>query len=154
MRKVGRKGQDTAELFFDECRVPVANIIGAPGHGLSAVVRNLPRERLAIAVAGVAVARHALGLTLEHLQHRVAFGQPLARMQSVRMTLADLHVDLEITSAYVDQCVLALNADELSVVEAAGIKAKATERPWELARTQALPSGSSRTCTDSQSSRW
>jgi len=135
MRKIGRKGQDTAELFFDECRVPVANIIGEPGHGLSAVVRNLPRERLAIAVAGVAVARHALRLTLEHLQHRVAFGQPLARMQSVRMTLADLHVDLEITSAYVDQCVLALNADELSVVAAAGVKAKATELQWRAVDT-------------------
>jgi alkylation response protein AidB-like acyl-CoA dehydrogenase len=56
-------------------------------------------------------------------------------MQSVRMTLADLHVDLEITSSYVDQCVLALNADELDVVTAAGVKAKATELQWRAVDT-------------------
>jgi len=135
MSKIGRKGQDTAELSFDECRVPVTNILGEAGRGFAAVVRNLPRERLAIAVSAMASARHALILIRAHLGQRVAFGQPLAQMQSVRMTLAELKVDIDVIGAYVDQCVLALNAGDLSAEEAAGAKVRATELQWRAVDT-------------------
>ncbi|MDI9933225.1 acyl-CoA dehydrogenase family protein [Rhodococcus sp. IEGM 1354] len=132
MHKIGRKGQDTAELFFDDCRVPVSNIIGEPGRGFGAAVGNLPRERLSIAVSGVASARHALTLGLEHLTQRIAFGEPLADMQSIRMMLAHLHIETDILETYIDRCVLALNDGQLTAEEAAGVKAKATDLQWEV----------------------
>lgn len=132
MTKIGRKAQDTAELYFSDCRVPIANIIGEPGRGFGHVIANLPRERLSIAVSAVASARHALGLALEHTTQRIAFGAPLAQLQSVRMTLGELHTDILVLQHYVDQCVHALNRGELSAEEAAGAKVKATELQWTV----------------------
>ncbi len=96
MHKIGRKAQDTAELFFEDCRVPVSNIIGEPGRGFGCAIANLPRERLSIAVAAVASARHALALGLDHVRQRNAFGGPLAQLQSVRMQIAEMHTDIEV----------------------------------------------------------
>lgn len=135
MNKIGRKGQDTAELFFDNCRVPVANVIGEPGRGFASTVRNLPRERLSIAVSGVASARHALRLARDHLGQRMAFGAPLSQMQAVRMVLADLHTDTEVVGAYLDACIMAVNEGELTAAEAAGAKAKATDVQWRVVDT-------------------
>ncbi|OBB26085.1 acyl-CoA dehydrogenase [Mycolicibacterium peregrinum] len=132
MHKIGRKAQDTAELFFEECRVPVSNIIGEPGRGFGCAIANLPRERLSIAVAAVASARHALALGLDHVRQRNAFGGPLAQLQSVRMQIAEMHTDIEVLSEYVDRCVVALNDGELTAAEAAGAKYKATELQWEV----------------------
>lgn len=132
MHKIGRKAQDTAELFFDECRVPLANIVGEPGRGFGCAIANLPRERLSIAVAAVASARHALDLGLEHVRQRTAFGAPLAQLQSIRMQVAELHTDITILQEYVDRCVLALNDRDLTADEAAGVKYKATELQWEV----------------------
>ncbi|WP_342661432.1 Acyl-CoA dehydrogenase (plasmid) [Rhodococcus ruber] len=132
MHKIGRKGQDTAELFFNDCRVPVTNIVGEPGRGFASAIGNLPRERLSIAVSGVASARHALALGLEHLTQRIAFGKPLADMQSIRMTLADLHIETDMLETYVDRCILALNEGDLTAEEAAGAKAKATDLQWRV----------------------
>ncbi|MEV7863791.1 acyl-CoA dehydrogenase family protein [Streptomyces hirsutus] len=132
MDKIGRKGQDTAELFFDDCRVPVGNIIGEPGGGFTHVKASLPRERLSIAVSGVASARHAFGLALEHTRERTAFGAPLAQLQSVRMALAEMHTDIAVMQEYIDRCVLALDAGELTPEEAAGAKYKATELQWDV----------------------
>lgn len=132
MHKIGRRGQDTSELFFSDCRVPVANILGEAGRGFGHAVVNLPRERLSIAVAGVASARHALGLALEHTRDRTAFGGPLSQLQSVRMTLGDLHTSIELTQAYVDRCVEALAQEELTADEAAAAKVAATELEWTV----------------------
>jgi alkylation response protein AidB-like acyl-CoA dehydrogenase len=130
--KVGLKAQDTAELFFEECRVPVSNIIGEAGRGFGCAIANLPRERLSIAVAAVASARHALALGLDHVRQRNAFGGPLAQLQSVRMQIAEMHTDIEVLSEYVDRCVVALNDGELTAAEAAGAKYKATDLQWEV----------------------
>lgn len=132
MHKIGRRAQDTAELFFDDCRVPVSNIIGEPGRGFGCAIANLPRERLSIAVAAVASARHALELGLEHARQRSAFGAPLAQLQSVRMQIAGMHTDIVVLQEYVDRCVVALNDGELTAAEAAGAKYKATELQWEV----------------------
>lgn len=130
MRKIGRKGQDTAELFFSDCRVPVANIIGEPGRGFGSIIANLPRERLSIALLAQASAKVALDLALAHATERVAFGAPLADMQSIRMTLGELHTDIAVMQEYLDRCVLALNQGDLTPQEAAGAKWKATELQW------------------------
>jgi acyl-CoA dehydrogenase len=132
MHKIGRKAQDTAELFFDDCRVPVANIIGEPGRGFGHAIANLARERLSIAVLGLASAQRSLAIALEHTTTRVAFGAPLAQLQSVRMLLADMHIDVEIMQQYLDRCVDALNSGTLTATEAAGAKLKATELQWQV----------------------
>ncbi|WP_067865877.1 acyl-CoA dehydrogenase family protein [Nocardia shimofusensis] len=132
MHKIGRKAQDTAELFFTDCRVPVTNILGEPGRGFGSAIANLPRERLSIAVSAVASAAHGLSLVLDHVRSRVAFGAPLADLQSVRMSIADMHTDVQILQHYIDGCVTALNRGELSAADAAGAKYKATELQWNV----------------------
>jgi alkylation response protein AidB-like acyl-CoA dehydrogenase len=132
MRKIGRKAQDTAELFFADCRVPLANLLGEPGRGFAHAVANLPRERLSIALSGLASARHALGLALDHTVERVAFGGPLVQLQSVRMALGGMHTDIVVLQEYLDRCVIALNDGELSPEEAAGAKYKATDLQWQV----------------------
>ncbi|WP_104103177.1 acyl-CoA dehydrogenase family protein [Arthrobacter sp. 08Y14] len=132
MRKIGRKAQDTAELFFQDCRVPLSNIIGDPGRGFGHAVVNLPRERLSLAVAGVASAAHALSLTLTHVKERVAFGAPLAALQSIRMNVAEMHTDIQIIQSYIDRCITELNSGTLSADDAAGAKYKATDLQWDV----------------------
>jgi acyl-CoA dehydrogenase len=133
MHKIGRKGQDTAELFFTDCRVPVRNVIGAPGKGFAAVRERLARERLSIAVLGVASAAAAFGMALDHTRERQAFGAPLSSLQSVRFALADMHTQIQIGRTYIDRCVLALNDGELSAEEAAGAKYWTTDLQWQVA---------------------
>ena len=82
--KMGQHAQDTAELFFDDARVPAANLLGAEGEGFRHLTSNLPQERLSIAVSGVAAARAALDWTLEYVQQRTAFGQPIGSFQNSR----------------------------------------------------------------------
>lgn len=132
MHKIGRKAQDTAELVFTNCRVPAANIIGEPGRGFGSAIANLPRERLSIAVSGVASAAHALSLALDHVRSRVAFGAPLADLQSVRMAIAEMHTDIQVLQHYVDGCVEALGCGDLTADDAAGAKYKATELQWDV----------------------
>ncbi|MFE5703269.1 acyl-CoA dehydrogenase family protein [Rhodococcus koreensis] len=132
MHKIGRKAQDTAELFFTDCRVPLVNIVGEPGRGLSTAIRNLPRERLSIALSGVASARHAIDLALQHTRDREAFGARLADLQAVRIALAEMHTDTLVLQSYVDRCVEALNQGDLSADEAAGAKYQATELQWTV----------------------
>jgi alkylation response protein AidB-like acyl-CoA dehydrogenase len=125
--KIGMHAQDTAELFFSDHRVPVANLLGEEGKGFSYLVRNLPQERLAIATIAVAAARAAFGWTLAYVKERKAFGQPVGSFQNSRFVMAELHSEIEIATTYVDQCVLAHNAGELSADEAATAKWWCTE---------------------------
>lgn len=130
--KVGLTAQDAAELFFDDVRVPADNLLGEEGGGLRALMRNLPRERLGIAVAAQCSAEAAFGWTVDHVKQRVAFGRPLAQQQSVGFTLADLRTRVEVTRAYVDRCVRELNAGTLTAVDAAKAKLWATEMQWQV----------------------
>jgi alkylation response protein AidB-like acyl-CoA dehydrogenase len=130
--KVGRRAQDTAELFFDDVRVPAADLLGEPGRGLAQLMRNLPRERLSIAVSATAAAEHALSLTLEYVRERRAFGQPIGSFQANRFALADLHTRVRGARVYVDRCIEALGRGELGDAEAAGVKALTTELQFEV----------------------
>jgi acyl-CoA dehydrogenase len=132
LAKIGRKAQDTAELWFSDCRVPVGNLIGEPGRGLRNTILNLPRERLSIAVTAVASARQAFQLALEYARGRTAFGAPLTERQSVRMALGEMDTEIRIMQSYIDCCVLALDMGSLTVAEAAGAKYKATELQWQV----------------------
>jgi alkylation response protein AidB-like acyl-CoA dehydrogenase len=127
LHKVGLHGQDTAELHFDDCRVPVDNLLGSEGEGFRYLTANLAQERLSIAVAGIAAARSALDHTLRYVQEREAFGQPIGRFQNTQFVLAEVATEVEVTEHYVDRCILALNAGELSAADAAKAKWWATE---------------------------
>ncbi len=132
LMKIGRHGQDTAELFFDDCRVPAQNLLGQPGGAFPVLMTKLGRERLSIAVVAVASARAALGLALRHCRERQAFGQPIGQFQVLRHQLAELHTEVQIAQGHVDACVQALNGRTLSAVDAAGAKYWTTELQWRV----------------------
>ncbi len=125
--KVGLHAQDTAELFFTDVRVPAANLLGREGEGFRYLVSNLPQERLSIAASGVAAARYALDVTLAYCKERTAFGQPIGSFQHSRFTLAELATEVEIGQAFVDACVVELNAGRLTAERAAMAKWWCTE---------------------------
>jgi alkylation response protein AidB-like acyl-CoA dehydrogenase len=125
--KVGLHAQDTAELFFNDVRVPVANLLGVEGKGFAHLVDNLPQERLSIAVSGVAAAEAALRWTLDYVKQRTAFGSPIASFQNTQFELAEMRTEIDVSQTFVDRCVDALNARELTVEEAAEAKWWCTE---------------------------
>jgi alkylation response protein AidB-like acyl-CoA dehydrogenase len=126
--KLGQHAQDTAELFFHDVRVPVANLLGGEeGQGFNQLVHNLPRERLSIAIAGVAAARAAIGWTLDYARQRKAFGSPIGSFQNSKFALAEMDTELDLAQHYVDDCVRALNAGELTAIDAAKAKWWCTE---------------------------
>jgi len=125
--KIGTHAQDTAELFFTDVRVPAANLLGDEGMGFRHLVGKLPQERLSIAATAVAAARAAFDETLAYIGERTAFGQPIGTFQHSRFTMATLATEITIAEHFVDRCVLALNAGELTAVEAAMAKWWCTE---------------------------
>jgi alkylation response protein AidB-like acyl-CoA dehydrogenase len=125
--KVGMHAQDTAELFFDDVRVPVENRLGEEGQGFRYMTANLAQERLSIAIAGVAAARGALAHTLEYVKERTAFGQPIGSFQHSRFALAEMATEIEIATQFIDQAVLALNDGALTPEDAAMAKWWSTE---------------------------
>ena len=125
--KIGFHAQDTAELFFNDVRVPVANRLGEEGEGFRQLVTNLPQERLSIAATAVAAARAAFDWTLAYSKERTAFGQPIGSFQNSRFRLAEMATEIEIAQTFIDRCVLALNAGELTAEEAAMAKWWCTE---------------------------
>ncbi|WP_169988819.1 MULTISPECIES: acyl-CoA dehydrogenase family protein [unclassified Microbispora] len=128
LEKVGMHAQDTAELFFENVRVPVANLLGGEeGQGFFQLMNNLPQERLSIAVAAVAAAETVLEQTIEYCRNRTAFGRSIGKFQNTRFLLAELATEVEIARHYVDKCVRALNARELTAVDAAKAKWWTTE---------------------------
>ena len=125
--KVGMHAQDTAELFFQDVRVPVENRLGEEGHGFTYLTANLSQERLSIAIAGVAAARGALEETVAYVKERQAFGQPVGSFQNSRFALAEMATEIELATVFCDQAVLALNDGQLSPEDAAMAKWWATE---------------------------
>ncbi|HZL48160.1 MAG TPA: acyl-CoA dehydrogenase family protein [Solirubrobacteraceae bacterium] len=122
LEKIGQHSQDTAELSFADVQVPVENLLGEEGEGFRYLVSNLPQERISIAASAVAAAEAALGWTLDYVRERQAFGQPIGSFQSSRFTLAEVRTEIEIARAYIDRCIEALNAGELTPEDAAMAK--------------------------------
>jgi long-chain-acyl-CoA dehydrogenase len=125
--KIGMHAQDTAELFFSDLRVPVVNRLGEEGQGFRYLVTNLPQERLSIAATGVAAAQAAFVQTLAYVQERKAFGQPVGSFQNSRFRMAEMATEIQIAQSFIDRCVPALNAGELTADEAAMAKWFCTE---------------------------
>ena len=127
LEKLGQHSQDTAELFFTDVRVPIANRLGNEGEGFTLLVRNLAQERLSIAISGLAAARAALDWTIDYTRNRSAFGQPVAQFQNTKFKLAEVATEVEVTQSFVDRCITELNANNLTVEEAAMAKWWCTE---------------------------
>jgi alkylation response protein AidB-like acyl-CoA dehydrogenase len=127
LQKIGQHAQDTAELVFDDVVVPAENLLGDEGQGFGYLVSNLPQERLSIAASAVAACEAALGWTLDYVRERHAFAQPIGSFQSSRFTLAELRTEIEIARVFIDRCVTALSAEELSAEDAAMAKWWCTE---------------------------
>ena len=133
--KIGQHAQDTAEIFFNDVRVPVANRLGEEGSGFRQLVTKLPQERLSLAVNAVAAARAAFGWTLEYCKERTAFGQPIGSFQHNRFKLAEMRTEIDLGQVFVDRQVEALNAGELTAEDAAEGKWWCTEMAWRTLDT-------------------
>jgi alkylation response protein AidB-like acyl-CoA dehydrogenase len=127
LAKVGMKAQDTAELFFDEVRVPAGNLVGTEGGGFIHLMDKLPQERLSIAVVAVAAAQKVFDLTLDYCKGRTAFGKPIGSFQHNRFVLAEMATEIEIARHYVAKSVLEHNAFRYTVQDAAMAKWWTTE---------------------------
>jgi alkylation response protein AidB-like acyl-CoA dehydrogenase len=127
LEKIGLHAQDTAELFFDDVRVPAENLLGEEGRGFVHLMHNLPQERLSLTVGSVAHSQTAFEWTLEYVKERHAFGQPIGSFQTVKHSMAEMRTELDVAQTYVDAQVMALNAGELSAEEAAKAKWWVTE---------------------------
>lgn len=129
-RKLDKMGQhfaDTAELNFENVRVPAANLLGEEGKGFYHLMTNLPSERLSIGIAAIAGARATFADTLQYVKDRKAFGQPIGSFQHNRFVLAELDTELEIGEQYIDRCLRAVVDGELTAVQASKAKWWCTE---------------------------
>ncbi|MGO9263345.1 MAG: acyl-CoA dehydrogenase family protein [Candidatus Binataceae bacterium] len=112
--KLGFKGQDTSELFFEDCRVPVTNLLGQEGQGFKMLMDKLQQERLVTAVGSLASARRCLDDTVAYTKQRKAFGQPIAAFQNTQFKLAEMATEVEVGQAFVDRCLAAhVRGDEI-----------------------------------------
>ncbi|MFW5471029.1 acyl-CoA dehydrogenase family protein [Knoellia sp. CPCC 206435] len=120
--KVGQEESDTAELFFENVRVPAENLIGEEGMGFISMMQRLPQERVGAAVSNVAHAKAILFETIEYAKERKAFGQPIGAFQHNKFKIAELVTAIEVAEAYVDDCVSAHAQGTLTAVDAAKAK--------------------------------
>jgi alkylation response protein AidB-like acyl-CoA dehydrogenase len=121
LEKVGLKANDTAELFFEDCRVPADNLLGAENHGFYQLMANLPRERLSIAVGAVRAAEVILAQTLDYARDRQAFGRPIGTFQHNRFLLAELDTEVTIARTFLNHCITEFNAGRLTAIDAAKV---------------------------------
>lgn len=127
LEKIGKHSQDTAELFFNDMRVPSSNLLGLEGDGMKYLMHNLAQERLSIAVDAVAVAVAALNWTQAYTKERTAFGQNLSQFQNTKFVMAELFAEVQIGQVYVDRCIELHNKKELDATQAAVAKFWLTE---------------------------
>jgi alkylation response protein AidB-like acyl-CoA dehydrogenase len=120
--KVGQTESDTAELFFDNVRVPAGNVVGEVDRGFIHMMERLVQERVGAAVSNIANTAQILEETIAYVKERTAFGQPIGTFQHNKFKVAELVTKVDVTQAFVDQCVLAHSAGELSAVDAAKAK--------------------------------
>ncbi|MEU4805614.1 acyl-CoA dehydrogenase family protein [Actinosynnema sp. NPDC023587] len=125
--KLGWRASDTSELFFDDCRVPAAHLLGRENAGMGYLMGGLPRERTCISAVAVATAEKMLADTLEHARTRKAFGQPIGSFQHNKFVLASLDTEVTLARVFFNHCVAELNAGRLTVTDAAKLKWWTTE---------------------------
>ncbi len=132
LEKIGFAGSDTAELFFEDCRVPLGNLLGERGQGFAAMSQQLPQERLIIGLQAVASMEAAVALTVDYTKERRAFGQPLFDFQNTRFKLAEAKTETVAARAFVDSCIARHVEGHLDATTAAMIKWWTTQKQGEV----------------------
>jgi alkylation response protein AidB-like acyl-CoA dehydrogenase len=127
LEKVGQASADTADLFFDDVKIPAANLLGPEGGGFHILMEHLAQERLIVAVQAVAQARRAFEHAVEYARHRQAFGQAIGRFQNTRFTLAEMKTDIDVGRVYVDDAISRYASGDLDESGAAQAKLWSTE---------------------------
>lgn len=127
LKKMGLKSQDTAELFFDNVKVPKENLLGEIHRGFYQLMHFLAEERLLSAVGSLATAEAAFAVTMDYVNERQAFGRKIAEFQSTRFKMADMRTEMDVAHAFIDRCVMVHNEGELTADDAAKAKLFATE---------------------------
>ena len=125
--KVGMKAQDTSELFFQDVKVPVENILGGEGMGFVALMQELPQERLLVGLTALAASETALQWTIDYVKERKAFGKPIANFQNTRFKLAELKADITAGRCFIDRCLELHLSKKLDVPTAAMLKQWSTD---------------------------
>lgn len=127
LEKVGYKAQDTSELFFEDVRVPITNILGEEGRGFAQFMTELAQERLVVALRSAQTIETALQWTIDYTRERNAFGRPIAEFQNTRFKLAEIKTKSMATRAFIDQCLALHMRGELDSNTAAAAKLHATD---------------------------
>lgn len=127
LKKMGMKTQDTAELFFNNVKVPKENVLGDPNKGFRQLMHSLVEERLITVVVNVSMAQEAFKVTKDFVIERKAFGQRVADFQNTRFKMAELSTDITLIQDYTDRCVELHNEDKLTVPAIAKAKLFSSE---------------------------
>lgn len=127
LKKMGMKASDTAELFFDDVRVPVENLLGAENLGFTQVMSEIPKERLSIATVSLGATQRAFDTTVDYVKNRKVFGKPLIEFQNTQFKLAELKTQLTVAWAHLDHCITKQIDHKLTSDEAAIAKLFNTE---------------------------
>ena len=127
LKKMGLKGQDTAELFFDNVEVPAENLLGQENNGFIYLMQELPWERMQIAIGAAAKCEAALGWTIAYVNERKAFGKPVASFQNTRFKLAEIATEVQVMRVFVDRCMELLLEKKLDTATASMAKLWATD---------------------------
>ena len=127
LNKIGMKGQDTCELFFDNVRVPKENLLGMEGMGFMMLMKELAWERMLVAIICQAGAEAAFAHTVQYTKDRKAFGKSVASFQNTRFKLAELRTEIDFCRAYLDRCMELQLEDNLAIDAAAAAKYKISE---------------------------
>ena len=132
LEKIGMKAQDTSELFFQDVRVPKENLLGEEGMGFVYLMRELPQERLSIAIAAVASAEATIEQTVEYVKERKAFGKTVATFQNTQFQLADMDAKVTAMRVFVDKCLELHVQGKLDTVTASKAKMLSTDLQFDV----------------------
>jgi len=127
LKKVGLKAQDTSELFFENVRVPQANILGEENKGFIYLMQDLPQERLSVSITGTAAAESILEQTIAYTKERKAFGKPIATLQNTQFKLAELSTELTAARVFLDRCLELHIEGKLDAITASKAKLLCTD---------------------------
>lgn len=130
--KMGMHAQDTAELFFDNVKVPKENCLGDPAQGFIYLMQGLAEERLIAATGSACMARQAFNLTRDFVMERKVFGKPLSKMQNTEFKMAEMDAEIDVLQVYVDHCISLHNQGQLTANMAAKAKLQASEIEWRM----------------------
>lgn len=122
LKKVGMRGQDTCELFFNDVRIPKENLLAAEGMGFMMLMRELAWERMMVAIICAASAEFALATTVEYVKDRKAFGKPVSAFQNTRFKLAEMRSEVQIARVYIDRCMELVLTNQLTPEAACAAK--------------------------------